>query len=185
MKVLLLAPQPFYMERGTPIAVDLILKVLSERGDQIDLVTYHIGEDVAYDHVNLRRIPRVPFLKSVPPGFSWRKVFCDVLLFFKALGLLLRNRYDYVHAVEESVFIALVILNCGKFHTFTIWTQLGPADGRALPGDVQTVFPGAILPGGIAVRHANAVVLCDARRSKSPSTAQRKFLCCGMCPGRR
>ena len=28
MNILLLAPHPFYQERGTPIAVDLLLKVL-------------------------------------------------------------------------------------------------------------------------------------------------------------
>ena len=40
MKILLLAPHPYYQERGTPIAVDLLVRVLSERGDQIDLLTY-------------------------------------------------------------------------------------------------------------------------------------------------
>ena len=38
MKILLLAPHPFYQERGTPIAVNLLLKALSERGDKIDVL---------------------------------------------------------------------------------------------------------------------------------------------------
>ena len=33
MKVLVLAPHPFYQERGTPIAVNLVLRALSARGD--------------------------------------------------------------------------------------------------------------------------------------------------------
>ena len=44
MKILLLAPQPFYEERGTPIAVDLLLKALSDRGESVDVLTYPIGE---------------------------------------------------------------------------------------------------------------------------------------------
>ncbi len=47
MKILLLAPQPFYQERGTPIAIKLLLEVLSRRGDQVDVVTFHEGADVS------------------------------------------------------------------------------------------------------------------------------------------
>lgn len=164
MKVLLLAPQPFYIERGTPIAVDLILKVLSERGDEIDVVTYHLGEDVAYGHVNLHRTPRVPFLKAIPPGFSWRKVFCDVLLFFRALSLLLKNQYDYVHAVEESVFIALVILKLWKVpYVYDMDSSLAQQMVERYPTMFKPFSRLLYYIEGFAVRHAKAVVpVCDA-----------------------
>lgn len=106
MKVLFLAPQPFFEERGTPIAVKLLLETLSERGEEIDLVTYHVGEDVEYQNVNINRILRIPFIRTIPPGFSFQKLICDFFLFWKALSLLLKSRYYVVHAVEESVFIA-------------------------------------------------------------------------------
>ena len=48
MKVLMLAPHPFYQERGTPIAVDLLIRALTERGYQIDLLTFNDGNDVDY-----------------------------------------------------------------------------------------------------------------------------------------
>ena len=73
MNILLLAPHPFYQERGTPIAVDLLLRVLAERGEQVDVLTYHEGEDRAYPGpgaVRLFRIPPPPACRNIRPGFS-------------------------------------------------------------------------------------------------------------------
>ena len=106
MHILLIAPQPFYQERGTPIAVDLVLRVLSERGDTVDVATYHEGADVAYPGVTLYRISRPLWVRHVPPGFSIKKLTCDIWLYFKVLALIRRRRPDLIHAVEESVFLA-------------------------------------------------------------------------------
>jgi glycosyltransferase involved in cell wall biosynthesis len=108
MKVLFLAPQPFFEERGTPIAVNLLLKVLSQRGEEIDLVTYHLGDDVEYENVKIIRTLSVPFIRAITPGFSAKKLICDFFLFWKAVSLLLKSRYHVIHAVEESVFMAYV-----------------------------------------------------------------------------
>jgi hypothetical protein len=109
MNILLLAPEPFYEERGTPIAVGLILKGLSERGDTVEVVTYRQGNTVEYDHVTVHRILKIPFLDNIRPGFSWKKVVCDCFMFFKVMRLACAKRYDLVHAVEESVFMALIL----------------------------------------------------------------------------
>lgn len=109
MDILLLAPQPFYQDRGTPIAVALLLKGLSERGDHVEVLTYHEGKDVYYEHVTLHRICNLRLIRDIPPGFSWKKVVCDLVMFGKAFHLVARHRYDLVHAVEESVFIALLL----------------------------------------------------------------------------
>lgn len=84
-----------------------MLRALSERGDEVDLVTYHEGENRTRDGVGLHRIRAFRFLSNIRPGFSVKKVCCDVLLFFKAFGLLRRRRYDHIHAVEESIFLAM------------------------------------------------------------------------------
>ena len=76
MKILLIAPQPFFEERGTPIAVDLMLKALSERGDEVDLLTFHVGADRRHPGVTVTR-SRPPFAPgAIPPGFSWKKACC-------------------------------------------------------------------------------------------------------------
>lgn len=107
MKILFLAPHPFYQDRGSPIANATLLKFLSERGNEVDVVTYAEGRDLYYQQVKLYRTPDLAFLRKIKPGFSWKKVICDTFLFFQATRLVLSQRYDLVHAVEESVFIAL------------------------------------------------------------------------------
>jgi len=106
MRLLLIAPQPFYQERGTPIAVDLLLRVLSERGDEVHVATFHEGTDVSYPGVTLHRIKPPPLARGVPPGFSAKKLICDAALFFLVNRLVREVRPQLIHAVEESVFFA-------------------------------------------------------------------------------
>ena len=115
MKVLMLAPHPFYQERGTPIAVDLLIRALTERGYQIDLLTFNEGNDVYYPGLTIHRVKPFPRIENVRPGFSIKKLLLDVLVFFRFVALLFRNRYDVVHAVEESAFMAFLI--CPLFRT--------------------------------------------------------------------
>jgi len=112
MKVLILAPHPFYQERGTPIAVDLLIRALTERGDDVDLLTFHEGIDHAYDRFQIYRIKPWPAVKNLRPGFTAKKVYCDIFMFFRFISLVRKNKYDIVHAVEESAFMSLLI---GKF----------------------------------------------------------------------
>lgn len=109
MKILLLAPEPFYQDRGTPIAVRLVLRVLSERGDEVDVLTYHEGNDVTFQHVRVHRILNLPFIRNIRPGFSWKKLICDFFMFFEAARLARKNDCELVYAVEESVFMALLL----------------------------------------------------------------------------
>ncbi len=106
MRILLIAPQPFYQERGTPIAVDLLLRVLSARGDEVHVATFHEGAPVNYPGVTLHRIAPPPLARGVPPGFSAKKLICDAALFFLVNRLVREVRPQLIHAVEESVFLA-------------------------------------------------------------------------------
>ena len=106
MKILLLAPHPFYQARGTPIAVKTVLEFLSGRGDTVDVLTYAEGSDVSIPNCTVHRIPRVPGLQGIRPGFSVKKVLSDILMVGSCLRLVRRTRYDLIHAVEESAFIA-------------------------------------------------------------------------------
>lgn len=108
MRILLLAPHPYYIDRGTPIDVDLVLRALSERGEQVDVVTYHEGRDVDYPNVSLHRIRAPAWVRQVGPGISAAKLFCDVLLLREAWRRLGGRQYDVIHAGEEAVFIAML-----------------------------------------------------------------------------
>lgn len=109
LDILLLAPHPFYQDRGTPIAVGMLLEALSARGERTTVVTYHEGAPVEYVHVTLHRIARLPGLSGIRPGFSFKKLACDVLMLAEVLRLLRRRRFDLVHAIEESAYIALIV----------------------------------------------------------------------------
>ncbi len=110
MKILLLAPHPFYQERGTPIAVDLLTGGLASRGDSVDILAYHEGEERQYpDSVVVHRVTPPLHVKDIRPGFSAKKLICDAGMLFKALSMAKSEKYDVVHAVEESVFMAMLI----------------------------------------------------------------------------
>jgi glycosyltransferase involved in cell wall biosynthesis len=109
VRILLLAPQPFFQARGTPIAVRLVLEFLSARGHQVDVLTYHEGSDVAIPNCRIVRIPRLPGTGNIRPGFSLKKVLCDVVMLGTCARMMHRVRYDLVHAVEESAFIAAAL----------------------------------------------------------------------------
>jgi glycosyltransferase involved in cell wall biosynthesis len=109
MNILLIAPHPFFKERGTPIAVKLLLETLSESGHSIDLLTYHEGSDVSIPRVRTFRIFKPPFVKNIPIAFSWKKVVSDFFLSGYLVYLALKYRYDVIHAVEESIFPAAVV----------------------------------------------------------------------------
>lgn len=115
MRILFLAPHPFFSERGTPIAVRLAVEALAKMGHRIDLLTYHEGTEIHVDGMRLIRIAPPPGVRDVPIGFSIKKLVCDLWLVVYAYRLLLSNRYDVVHAVEESVFIALAAKPFRKF----------------------------------------------------------------------
>lgn len=104
MKALVIAPQPFFTPRGTPFSVYYRTMISAELGVEIDLLTYGEGQDVDIPGVRILRIPRFAFLGNVKTGPSALKLFLDVFIFFRAVWLLIWNRYDVVHAHEEAVF---------------------------------------------------------------------------------
>ena len=106
--ILIVAPQPFYEDRGTPIAVRQLLRALSERGERVDLLTFPVGEDVDLPGVRIRRSANPLRIRSVPIGFSGRKVLLDLSLSAELRRRLGSGLYRCVHAVEEAVFPAAV-----------------------------------------------------------------------------
>jgi glycosyltransferase involved in cell wall biosynthesis len=110
MKVLLLAPQPFFINRGTPIDVLLVLRALSQRDDmEVDAIVYPEGEDIELANVTLHRVPVFINTKGTRPGFSIKKLWVDFFMLLFTWKMVHRNRYDLLHAGEESVFIAILM----------------------------------------------------------------------------
>lgn len=110
-RVLVVAPEPFYEDRGTPIAVRNVLQALSELHYRVDLLTYPVGQPISIPGVRVLRLPNLFGLRHVPVGLSLRKLLLDATL-VPALWLQLRReRYCCVHAVEEAAFPAVLFAN--------------------------------------------------------------------------
>jgi len=109
MRALVVAPQPFFSPRGTPFSVYYRTLVTAELGVEVDLLTYGDGEDVDIPGVRIHRIPRFPLFGTAKVGPSPLKAFLDVFILARMVAMLLRRRYDFVHAHEEAVFLCLLL----------------------------------------------------------------------------
>jgi len=115
MKALVIAPQPFFSPRGTPFSIYYRTLVTAEQGVEIDLLTYGEGQDINIPGVRILRIPHFAFLGNVKIGPSILKLFLDTLLLVRTVTLLIRNRYNFVHAHEEAVFFCGLMKSLFRF----------------------------------------------------------------------
>ncbi len=106
LRILLIAPQPFFSDRGTPIAVRMAAEVMGAEGHQVDLLTLPHGEDVEIPNVTVHRVPEIPGIKGVPIGPSWQKLIYDGRIAWTARRMLRSREYDVMHGVEDGALIA-------------------------------------------------------------------------------
>ena len=170
MNILMIAPQPFVEPRGTPISVYQRLDGLSRLGHSVDLLTYHVGEDVSLPGVRIYRIPSVPFIKDLKVGPSMAKVPLDVLLFFKAIGMLLRKRYDVIHSHEEAAIFSVFL--AAMFRTRHLYDM-----HSSLPRQLQNFDFGNVWPiiGTFEWFERLAVRSCDALITIGPDLEQYAY----------
>lgn len=102
LRVLMIAPQPFFEARGAPFCVYQHIRALTALGYAVDLVTYPIGKSVRLPGLRIFRAPSIPFIHSVKPGPSLAKIPLDLVLFLTALLRLRRRKYAFIHTHEES-----------------------------------------------------------------------------------
>jgi glycosyltransferase involved in cell wall biosynthesis len=102
LRILMLAPEPFFEPRGTPFSEYHRIRALSELGHHVDLVTYPFGSDVVLPNLRIVRTVRPPLTRRVGIGPSFTKLVLDVLLAVTAWRQSRRERYDLVHSHEEA-----------------------------------------------------------------------------------
>jgi glycosyltransferase involved in cell wall biosynthesis len=102
MKILMIAPEPFFEPRGTPFSEYFRIKALSSLGHTVDLVTYPFGIDKDIPGLKIFRCGKLPWIRSVRTGPSLAKLTLDFFLFLKVLQRLWREDYDLIHTHEEG-----------------------------------------------------------------------------------
>ncbi|HXH06080.1 MAG TPA: glycosyltransferase family 4 protein [Vicinamibacterales bacterium] len=109
MRILMIAPEPFFEPRGTPFSEYHRIRALVELGHRVDLVTYPFGRNVDLPGLRIIRCARPPFVRRVRIGPSAAKVPLDLALAATALRCALRGRYDAVHSHEEGAVIGVLL----------------------------------------------------------------------------
>lgn len=104
LRILFLAPQPFFEVRGTPLAVLHLTRALAGLGHEVDLLTFPQGEAAENEGVRHLRSLRLP-VGRVKAGPSLAKLLLDVPFVAEAALRLAFGGYDVVHAVEESAHL--------------------------------------------------------------------------------
>lgn len=114
MKILVIAPTPFFADRGTHIRILEESLALEKIGHEITIATYHIGEDIADKvdtRIDVRRIRRLLFwYKKLEAGPDWQKIILDLMLVRKAFHLARTQKPDIIHAhLHEGVLIGWIV----------------------------------------------------------------------------
>jgi glycosyltransferase involved in cell wall biosynthesis len=107
VRILMLAPEPFFEPRGTPFSEYHRIKALGELGHHVDLVTYPIGRNVELPNLRIFRSLRPPFVRKVRIGPSATKLVLDMLMVVTILRRALADRYDAIHSHEEMGLVGV------------------------------------------------------------------------------
>lgn len=125
LRILMVAPQPFFRPRGTPFSVLHRVRALGEAGCRIDLVTYPFGADVNLPGLRIIRARRVPGIHDVKIGPSLAKVALDLSLMAATIRALATEAYDVVHSHEEAAFFcAWLARRRGLLHVYDMHSSL-------------------------------------------------------------
>ncbi len=113
-KVLMIAPTPFFSDRGTHIRILEEALALTRRGFSVTIATYHIGQDLPTSlaaKVEVRRIRRLLFwYKKLEAGPDWQKIILDLMLIRKVFFLARTTRPDILHGhLHEGVLIGWIV----------------------------------------------------------------------------
>src|SRR3954465_14486604 len=109
MRILMIAPEPFFEPRGTPFSEYHRIRALLELGHTVDLVTYPFGRDVSLPGLRVFRCLKPPFISEIGTGPSLAKIPLDFTLTLTTLRRALGDRYDAVHSHEEGSFVGVIV----------------------------------------------------------------------------
>lgn len=108
IRILMLAPTPFFSDRGCHVRIYEEARILIAMGCDVRIVTYHIGRDMP--GIPAERIVSLTWYRKVTAGPSWQKPLLDILLFLKASSVALDFRPQIIHAhLHEGAFIGMLL----------------------------------------------------------------------------
>ncbi|HLN18560.1 MAG TPA: glycosyltransferase [Patescibacteria group bacterium] len=114
MRILVVAPTPFFSDRGTHIRILEEALALEKLGHEITIATYHIGKNIdrrVDTKIDVRRILRLLFwYKKLEAGPDWQKIILDIMLIRKTFFLARTKKPDIIHGhLHEGVLIGWIV----------------------------------------------------------------------------
>jgi glycosyltransferase involved in cell wall biosynthesis len=107
-RVLMIAPTPFFADRGCHVRIYEESRALQALGCQVQVCTYHLGRD--RPDLTTHRILRIPWYNKLSVGPSWHKLYIDVFLLFKTWAIARRFRPDVIHGhLHEGAAIGWMV----------------------------------------------------------------------------
>jgi len=107
MRVLMVAPTPFFSDRGCHVRIYEEIKALRRRNIDVFLCTYHHGRDVK--DINPFRIINIPWYKKFSAGPSLHKFYVDPILLMLCLKKIKDLNPDILHChLHEGALIGLI-----------------------------------------------------------------------------
>ncbi|MFA6551852.1 MAG: glycosyltransferase family 4 protein [Patescibacteria group bacterium] len=105
MKIVMIAPTPFFADRGCHTQIYEEIKALEKIGHEIILCTYGLGRDVP--GVKIVRTVNLPWYKKLSAGPSYTKILLLPLLAVTSLKTIIKFKPDIIHAhLHEGAVIA-------------------------------------------------------------------------------
>ena len=117
MRILMVAPVPFFVDRGTPMRILEEALALEKKGVTVDIVTYHLGRNISElnesSKIKVYRVVRLLFwYNKKEAGADWQKIILDMLLIWKTAKIVFLKKPEIIHAhLHEGVLIGWVVKN--------------------------------------------------------------------------
>ncbi|MBX2998269.1 MAG: glycosyltransferase family 4 protein [Caldilineaceae bacterium] len=106
-RILMVAPTPFFADRGCHVRILGEAKGLIELGHEVLLCTYGLGRDLP--GIRTQRTLRVPWYRKLSPGPSVHKFYIDLLLLWQVIIACLRFRPHVIHAhLHEGIVLGKI-----------------------------------------------------------------------------
>ncbi|MFZ1289730.1 MAG: glycosyltransferase family 4 protein [Melioribacteraceae bacterium] len=107
MKVLHIAPTPFFADRGCHIRIFGEINALQENGAEVELSTYHLGRNI--EKINTNRTLNIPWYKQLSVGGSWHKLYMDFFLLIVSVIVAIKFKPLLIHGhLHEGALIAKI-----------------------------------------------------------------------------
>jgi len=98
MRICMLVPTPFPANQGTPGSIREMAEAVVERGHEVHIVTYHLGQDIPVKGPQIHRIPTLLKESAIFVGPTARRPLYDLQMVFKTLEVIRRHPPDLLHA---------------------------------------------------------------------------------------